>query len=109
MYKVAVKPTDYGYPEGSNDWNTRWLFQSNRRGHRAGHAHRRISSKLARSVKLLTGQMVSRVCHQKQTPGELRLSARAVSDKNKGYCVKVSAARENQSQRDGIAEVIVYP
>ena len=70
MYLVAVKPTDYGYPEGSNDWNKRWLFQSNRRGHRAEHAHTRISSKLARSYLLLTKQMANTVCHHKQTPGE---------------------------------------
>lgn len=109
MYIVAVKPTVYVHPEGSNDWNKRWLFQSNRRGHRAGHVYTRISSKLRRSAMFLTGQMAITVCHHKTTPGKLRHSIRAGSDKNKGYCVKVSAARENRSQREGIAEVIAYP
>jgi len=100
VYLVVVKPTDYGYLEGSNDMRKQWSCISNHRGHRAEHVHKGKSSELGISVLFLAIYWET-VSQYPNFTGLVDVTAFifTYSDK-KRMQGKVSAARENQSQRD---------
>jgi hypothetical protein len=100
VYLVVVKPTDYGYLEGSNDMGKQWSYISNHRGHRAEHVHKGKPSELGISV-LFLAKCWETVSQHPNFTGQVDVTASTFtySEKERIQC-KVSAARENRGQRD---------